>query len=84
MKHTRSLNCALLLFIALNCASCATKPIAVAYNCPQIVLPPDPVPATKRLTAKSNASQVMKAWVATAYAYRGWNLAVRKQIENSK
>jgi hypothetical protein len=71
----------LLLFVMLT--SCMT-PKPVAYHCPRIILPADPVPPTRKLTLKSQPNDVMKAWVATAYLYQGWNKTVRKQVESSK
>lgn len=64
--------------------SCAHTPTPIAYHCPKIELPPDPVPQTKRLTSKSRPDQVIKAWVATANGYKGWNKIVRQQVENSQ
>lgn len=78
MKRVVLLSCLLLVACASN------KVIPIAYNCPRVTLPPDPIPATKTLNAKSTPGDVMKAWVATAYAYRGWNMAVRRQVETSK
>jgi hypothetical protein len=65
-------------------AGCATKPTRLAYDCPRIELPPDPITTVTALNDESGADEIIKAWVATAYAYRGWNLVVRKQVENSK
>ena len=75
MKHAALLVASLLL---TGCAS-EIEPVPVAYNCPRLMLPDDPVPATIQLTDKSTPDEVIKAWVATAYAYRGWNQIVRKQ-----
>lgn len=72
----------LILIVILT--GCANKPLKVAYECPRILLPDDPTPATHLLNENSEPDEVIKAWVATAYAYRGWNVAVRKQIENSQ
>lgn len=71
---------AMLIFSVI---SCTHKPIPISYNCPKIVLPSDPVPQTKRLNKNSRPDQVIKAWVATANEYRGWNKIVREQVENS-
>lgn len=71
------------LIIILGCVlltSCATKPIQIAYNCPKIELPPDPIVYAKKLNDKSNSEEVMKSWVATAIGYRDWNKTVRKQV----
>ena len=64
--------------------ACASKIEPVAYNCPRIELPDDPVSLTDTITDDSTPDEVMKAWVATAYAYRGWNRTVRQQVESSK
>jgi hypothetical protein len=71
------------VMLILSVISCAHKPLPISYNCPKMVLPPDPVPQTKRLTKNSRPDQVIKAWVATANEYRGWNKIVREQVENS-
>lgn len=64
--------------------SCSTpKPVPVSYDCPQIDLPRDPVPATRQLTVTSKPDEVMKAWVASAMAYKKWDEIVRTQVENS-
>ena len=63
--------------------SCAHKPVPIAYHCPKIELPPDPISQTKRLNRNSRPDQVIKAWVATANEYKGWNKIVREQVENS-
>jgi hypothetical protein len=52
----------------------------IAYECPKVILPADPILPIKTLTAKSTPDQVMKSWIATATAYRDWNRVVRKQI----
>lgn len=64
---------------------CATnEPIPVVYDEPRIQLPPDPIPATNRITDHSTEGEIMKSWVSTAMDYRGWNIAVRQLIENSR
>lgn len=63
---------------------CAPRPYEVAFNCPFVELPPDPIPMTRKLTAQSKPNEVMKAWVITATDYRNWNIAVRKQINESR
>ena len=75
-------NFILTLFIAfsIGLVGCATKPIEIAYDCPKLILPKDPILYTQKLTNKSSAEQVMKSWVATANAYRDWNVTVRKQV----
>lgn len=62
--------------------SCASQPIPIAYQCPTIQLPPDPPLATQKLTAKSTSSEIVKAWVASAIALKGWNTVVREQLGN--
>lgn len=64
--------------------SCSTvKPIPVAYDCPKLVLPADPITPIDKLTDKSKPDEVMKAWVSTAVAYRDWNRIVRQQVNVS-
>jgi hypothetical protein len=63
---------------------CVSKPVPVAYDCPQIVLPPDPILATRKLTAKSKPGDAAKAWVSTAVACCAWNKTVRKQVNDSQ
>ena len=74
----------ILISLALTLFGCSTKPVRLAYDCPIIQLPDDPYIATESLTENSGADEIIKAWVATAYAYRGWNIAVRKQVETSR
>ena len=66
----------------LSITSCST-PVKVAYECPRIQLPADPVAPVTKLTDKSTPDEVIKAWVATATVYRNWNKTVRKQVETS-
>ena len=70
-----------LVFILSGCT--IPKPVPVVYDCPIVDLPPDPVPATRKLTVKSRPDEVVKAWVATAKAYKQWNTIVRQEVENS-
>ena len=73
----------IMAYVAGSLTACTSvKP--VAFKCPRIILPADPVPATRKLTPKSTPDQVVKAWVATSYLYQGWNKTVRQQVENSK
>ena len=67
------------LILTLCLSSCA-KPTPVALDCPKIILPKDPIIPLSQLTDESKPDVVIKAWVATAMAYRDWNRAVRKQI----
>jgi hypothetical protein len=53
-------------------------------SCAHVDLPADPKSTVNLLSDKSTPDQVIKAWVATAYAYREWNIIVRKQIEASR
>lgn len=69
----------LVIILLLSLNACGTIPIA--YNCPKIVLPPDPIIPISKLTDKSKPNEVVKAWIATATAYRDWNRIVRKQVE---
>lgn len=69
--------------ITILLSACATKPVQIAYNCPTLMLPPDPVPFTRSLTGKSPPDEVVKAWVATAIAYRDWDRVVRLQVSKS-
>lgn len=53
----------------------------VALDCPKLILPNDPQVPIHQITSASKPDEVIKAWVATATAYRDWNIIVRKQIE---
>jgi hypothetical protein len=82
MISSKALNIARLLTITLMIAlltGCFKTPIA--YQCPIIILPADPIPEIKKINKKSRNDQVVKAWVATAIQYKNWNEEVRKQIE---
>lgn len=72
---------ALLIFLFTGCA---TKPVPVAYDCPTLELPADPVPATRKLTDKSRPDEVIKAYVKTVRDYVSWNQVVRAEVETSK
>jgi hypothetical protein len=72
-----------LLLLCSMLASCSTTPTPVSYNCPVIILPPDPIPEVNKLTIKSKPNEIIKAWVATAVQYHDWNVAVHRQIEAS-
>lgn len=72
------------IILFLNFTSCTTPPPNIAYECPEIILPHDPFVPIGSLTDKSKPDEVMKAWVATAIAYRDWNRIVRQQIDMSK
>lgn len=74
--------CVIIVFLA--CSSCTHKSEPIAYQCPPILLPPDPKAAVLKLTVKSSPDEVIKAWVATAVAYRDWNRIVKKQVNASK
>ena len=64
---------------------CTMQKIApVAYDCPQIELPPEPIPATRKLTNKSKPNEIIKAWVATAKSYHDWMTIVQIEVETSK
>jgi len=75
---------ALIAFLILVLSGCATTPRPIVYNCPKIVLPPDPVPEVYKLTVKSKPGDIVKAWVATAIQYHDWNLAVHKEISEAQ
>lgn len=77
------LKTALVIVLGLSFSACTPKITPVAYNCPKIQLPADPIAPANKLTDKSQPDEVMKAWVVTAIAYRDWNRAVRRQIESS-
>lgn len=71
----------LCFFIIAFTTGCGTKAIQpIAYDCPKIKLPNDPIDYTKSLNEKSTPDEVIKAWVATAQSYKGWNKTVRRQI----
>jgi hypothetical protein len=72
----------LILMVGLcGCASDRVDPIIC--QSPDIILPADPIPATRVLNKNSLPADVMKAWVSTALSYRAWNKTVRRQIEAS-
>lgn len=71
----RAISAILILFL-VGCSSPVLIPQVQA-----IKLPPDPVNGVAALTDKSSPDEVVRAWVATATAYRNWNRTVRKQIE---
>lgn len=74
----------IILFFILFTIGCTKHPAPIAYNCPQLILPNDPIPRTRNLNSESRPDEVIKAWVATTVEYRGWNKAVRRQVESSK
>ncbi len=81
----KNIKCILVLYVVMLISSCATenKPIKIVYHVPEIKLPPIPNAATNKLSDKSTPAEIMKAWVATATAYRGWSLTVKKMIDDS-
>jgi hypothetical protein len=82
---SKSINSIMMSIAVMILVGCATqKPTPVVYAPPHIELPPDPIPATNRITDDSMPAEVMKSWVSTAVDFRGWNVAVRKLIENSR
>jgi hypothetical protein len=52
----------------------------IAFECPKVQLPPDPVLATSILTSKSQDDEIIKAWVASAASLKNWNRVVRAQL----
>lgn len=73
------------IFLVSILASCSSmNPIPIAYECPTLDLPPDPIPATKSLTGKSRPDEIMKAWVKTATDYYQWNQIVHAEVETSR
>ncbi len=74
----------LVIMMLLFLEACGTKTIPLSYNCPTIQLPIDPIPFTRSLTLTSQPDEVIKAWVATAMEYKGWDETVRKEIQESK
>lgn len=74
----------LLLMLCLLVTACMKSQPPVTYQCPRVVLPDDPKNNLATLTEESTPDQVIKAWVATAVAYRNWNHAVREQVQDSR
>ena len=74
----------LISFLTISSSCGIFKPPPIAYHCPEIILPNDPIPETNKLTDKSKPDEITKAWVYTAVSYRDWNRIVRKQIKNSR
>lgn len=74
----------LVFFIPAFIFSCSIfKPTPIAYHCPVIHLPPDPIISLNKINDKSKPDEIIKSWVYTAIAYKNWNKIVRKQIKNS-
>ena len=70
----------MLAAIALMLSACATKPIPIAYQCPRLTLPTDPVLELKTLTAASTPDKAVKACWADIMALRGWDSTVRQEV----
>lgn len=73
---------AFFIIVVLACSGCVTKPIPVTYNCPTLKLPPEPYAPTSKLNDNSAPSDVIRAYVATAKAYKGWCRIVQKQVSS--
>jgi hypothetical protein len=71
------------LILLSACAPITPQYNKLAYQCPVIKLPDDPIPFTNALTDASPPADVVKAWVATTVQYYNWNLAVRNQLAYS-
>lgn len=71
----------ILLLLVTLLTGCSSEPIKLAYNCPIINLPPDPIWQTKLLTAKSTASTVVKSFPADLGSCRTVDNAMRVQIQ---
>lgn len=77
---------ALILYITVPCLpivifGCASKPIELAYNCPVITLPVEPVWSTKSLTTNSSPNLVVQTLVADDIKGRGWIKTVYEEIK---
>ena len=71
----------LLLILAFILPACSSGAAPIAYQCPTIVLPPDPKNPASKLGPQASPDEVIKAWVATAVAYYEWNKIVRAQAK---
>ena len=80
MISFRRLSGIMVIFILTSCSTVRTP---VTLDCPQLVLPADPVSPLSKISDKSTPDEVMKAWVSTAILYRDWNRIVRKQVQES-
>jgi hypothetical protein len=75
----------IIMIAMLNLFGCSSnKPIQVAYNCPQLELPPDPPVSVRSLTSASKPDMVLKSWVSMATNYYEWNQVVHAEVESSR
>jgi len=70
-----------LFFLLTGCAK-QLNPNLIG-DIPTLNIPSDPEEPVKKLTPESKPDEVIKAWVATATAYKNWNRVIRNQIKNS-
>lgn len=74
-----------ILSIGVMLNGCASQnPVPVAYDCPELELPPEPIAATQKLTVNSRPDEVVKAYVATLRNYKGWIQTVEAEVEKTK
>lgn len=81
MGNQTSQNVFIIIFISFFINACSTP---IFYTHSKIILPNDPIVPISKLNDQSQPDEVIKAWVATAIAYRNWSRIVRKQIELSQ
>lgn len=74
----------MLMLIMLSLTACTPKVTPVAYDCPVLELPPDPVLSVRKLTPNSPLPTVMQYCIADLITEHGWNVAVRHQNERSR
>lgn len=70
----------LIVIIIFFITACAPKVTQLAFHCPAVQLPPDPIMQTKLLTNKSKYNVVAQSYYADLTGQIGWNHAVRKQV----
>lgn len=74
----------LVIILAMLITACSTtKPRPVAYQCPPVKLPSEPIEPILSLKQDSRPDEIIKAWVATATGYKAWHDTVLDQYPQS-
>lgn len=68
------------LLFSVLIAGCASTPDPIAYSCPPILLPPDPINYTSRITTKMPPNLVVKYAAAELKSYKGWYKIVKREV----
>lgn len=72
------------MLLCVSLCACAKPYVGpIPDQIPTLNIPKDPEEPVKNLTKDSKPDEVIKAWVATATAYKNWNRTIRNQIQNS-